>query len=214
MSAQQTFSTNDLRSASVDYKRDSENKHKWAQGEAWGPGRPTNAHSRPARMVPKYVIPREGVRQRVLPALSISHASRERRLTKQCRFPRSNKELGTKDLKTAQRHEIFEETQHSGDSSAEEDPAEPSAAPEAELAYSFDARAGPSHGSQILSIAVAKAVERYENNVTDQLVKDEYEVLNQAGEPVPVAADHKSGKAGKKPVADSVVVNEDEYEFV
>jgi len=56
MSAQQTFSTNDLRSASVDYKRDSENKHKWAQGEAWGPGRPTNAHSRPARMVPKYVI--------------------------------------------------------------------------------------------------------------------------------------------------------------
>jgi len=198
MPAEQTFSTNDLRSASVDYKRDSENKHKWAQGEAWGPGRPTNAHSRPARMVPKYVTP---VQRRVFATHN------------QCRFPRSNKELGTKDLKTAQRHDIFEETQHSGDSSTEEDPVEPSAAPEAELAYSFDARSGPSHGSQILSLAVAKAVERYENNVTDKLVKDEYEVLNEAGEAVP-AATHKSVKASKKPAVDNANVNEDEYEFV
>ena len=135
------------------------------------------------------------------------------RLTKQRRYPRSNKELGTKDLKTAQRHEIVEETAHSGDSSADEEPVEPSAAPDAQLTYSFDARAGPSHGSQILSLAVARAVERYESNVTDKLLKDEYEVLDDAGEPVPVAV-HKAAKAGKKTAADGVVVNEDEYEFV
>ena len=138
-----------------------------------------------------------------------------RRLTRKRRYPRSNKDLGTKEQKTAQRREIVEETAHSGDSSAEDDPVEPSAAPapDADVAYSFDARAGPSHGSQILSLAVARAVERYESNVTDKLLMDEYEVLDDAGEPVPAAA-NKAVKAAKKAAADGVVVNEDEYEFV
>lgn len=117
-----------------------------------------------------------------------------------------------KDFKTAQRHEISEETFNSGDSSADEDPVEPSAAPapDAEITYSFDAHGGPSHGSQILSLAVAKAVERYENTVTEKLVNEEYEVLDDSGE----AMDRKPAKTSKKPGKHDLLINEEEYEFV
>lgn len=113
-----------------------------------------------------------------------------------------------RDAKMAQRHEILEETLTNTDSSADEDLVEPSAAPEpdAEVTYSYDQPRGANHGSQILSLALAKAVERYENTVTDKLVKDEYEVLDESGEVVPK-------KPGKKPVK-NVAINDDEYEIV
>jgi hypothetical protein len=72
----------------------------------------------------------------------------------------------------------------SGDSSADEDVEHPSQAPalDAEVAYSFDATRGPSHGSQILNHALEKAIERYEIKETDKLIKNEYEVLDADGE--------------------------------
>ncbi|KAH7078078.1 hypothetical protein BKA63DRAFT_489576 [Paraphoma chrysanthemicola] len=68
----------------------------------------------------------------------------------------------------------------SGDSSADEEIEHPSTAPapDAEVAYSFDAARGPSHGSQILNHALEKAIERYEIKETDKLIKNEYEVLD------------------------------------
>lgn len=48
MSSLPTFSTNDLRSASIDYKRDHEQK-KWAHGVARGPGMGPDHHGRPAK---------------------------------------------------------------------------------------------------------------------------------------------------------------------
>ncbi|CAA9966666.1 hypothetical protein PTMSG1_10025 [Pyrenophora teres f. maculata] len=66
----------------------------------------------------------------------------------------------------------------SGDSSADEDVDHPSTAPDADIAYSYDAQRGPSHGSQILNAALEKAVERFETKETEKLVKNEYEVLN------------------------------------
>ncbi|KAF1921219.1 hypothetical protein BDU57DRAFT_509906 [Ampelomyces quisqualis] len=67
----------------------------------------------------------------------------------------------------------------SGESSADEDIEHPSIAPapDAEVAYSFDATRGPSHGSQILNHALEKAIEKYEIKETDKLIKNEYEVL-------------------------------------
>jgi hypothetical protein len=93
------------------------------------------------------------------------------------------------------------------DSSAEEDVIEASAAPEpdADITYSFDATRGPGHGSQILSVAVTQAVERFENHTTDKLVKEEYEVLDHDGEPVNCSPARKVRAKGAV---------EDEYEFV
>lgn len=67
----------------------------------------------------------------------------------------------------------------SGDSSADEEVDHPSVAPvpDAGVAYSFDAERGPSHGSQVLGLALAKAIETFEVRQTDKLIKDEYEVL-------------------------------------
>jgi hypothetical protein len=74
----------------------------------------------------------------------------------------------------------------SDDSSADEEVDHPSTAPapDAEVAYSFDAHRGPSHGSQILNVALEKAIERYEIRETDKLIKNEYEVLDADGEPL------------------------------
>ncbi|RAR05289.1 hypothetical protein DDE82_004036 [Stemphylium lycopersici] len=68
----------------------------------------------------------------------------------------------------------------SDESSADEDVEHPSAAPapDAEIAYSYDAPRGPSHGSQILHYALDKAVERFETKEIEKLVKNEYEVLD------------------------------------
>lgn len=74
----------------------------------------------------------------------------------------------------------------SDDSSADEEVEHPSVAPapDAEVAYSYDAERGPTHGSQILNVALEKAIERYEIRETDKLIKNEYEVLDADGEPL------------------------------
>jgi len=86
------------------------------------------------------------------------------------------------------------------DSSAEEDVKEASAAPEpdAGITYSFDAERGPAKGSQILSMALAKAVEKYEVRATEKLVKEEYEVVGQE----------------KEELHDGYVADEDDFELV
>ena len=86
------------------------------------------------------------------------------------------------------------------DSSTDEDVKEASAAPEpdAEILYSYDAPRGPSQGGQILSMALAKAVEKFETKETEKLVKNEYEVVGAEEE------DHQKG----------YVADEDDFEWV
>ncbi|KAF1842567.1 uncharacterized protein K460DRAFT_359154 [Cucurbitaria berberidis CBS 394.84] len=92
----------------------------------------------------------------------------------------------------------------SGDSSADEDVEHPSTAPDAEIAYSYDATRGPSHGSQILNHALEKAIERFETKETDKLIKNEYEVLDIDAEESP----------SSRPNRHTVAPEDEEYEFV
>lgn len=86
------------------------------------------------------------------------------------------------------------------DSSTDEDVKDASAAPEpdADILYSYDAPRGPSQGGQILSMALAKAVEKFETKETEKLVKNEYEVVEGEKE------DHQEG----------YVADEDDFEWV
>lgn len=69
--------------------------------------------------------------------------------------------------------------------------------PDAGISYSFDAPRGPHQGSQILGMALAKAVEKFEVKATEKLVKDEYEVV---------------GK--EKEDSDGYIACDDDYELV
>ncbi len=77
------------------------------------------------------------------------------------------------------RDPVFDTDTSASDTSAEEDVKEASAAPEpdAGYTYSFDAPKGPGKGSQILGMAIAKAVEKFETKATEKLVHEEYEVV-------------------------------------
>jgi hypothetical protein len=157
----QTY-TGDLRGEAKGFNRDKNSRVKWAHGQSFGPGRrEEDAKPRPARVVPhiKYVCHRNMRFHR-------AHAN-------PCRssYPGQMKARSAlhKDMAYA-----------SGESSADEDVEHPSAASavDAEIAYSFDATRGPSHGSQILNHALEQAIERYEVKETDKLIKNEYEVLD------------------------------------
>lgn len=81
--------------------------------------------------------------------------------------------------KSRKRESHFDNDACVSDSSMEEDVKEASAAPEpdAGYTYSYDAPRGPSRGSHILGIALAKAVENFESKAMEKLVKEEYEVV-------------------------------------
>ncbi|KAF2687155.1 hypothetical protein K458DRAFT_415425 [Lentithecium fluviatile CBS 122367] len=95
----------------------------------------------------------------------------------------------------------------SGDSSADEDVEHPSTAPapDAEVAYSYDAARGPSQGSQILGLALDQAVERFEVRQTDKLIRDEYEVLD---------ADAEALSPGPRVIRKELAPEDEEYEFI
>ena len=83
--------------------------------------------------------------------------------------------------KISRKHESrFDNDTCTSDSSTEEDIKEASAAPEpdAGYTYSYDAPRGPGRGSQILGIALAKAVEKFETKAMEKLVQDEYEIVD------------------------------------
>jgi hypothetical protein len=79
--------------------------------------------------------------------------------------------------------------------------------------YSFDAVAAPSQGSQILNVALAKAVERFEERETVRLVKDEYAVLDTTGEVMPQSTSSRRKAKSKAPAA-AVLDADEDYEFV
>jgi len=136
-----------------DYKRDLDQKHKWALGEMEGyRGHPGKRPGKPVTQKVRRAIQRQ--------AWS-SDASHKHSVVR------------------------LDTDNNTSDSSAEEDVKEASIAPipDAGITYSFDAPRGPGKGSEILTMAINKAVERFETKVTEKLVKDEYEVVGKEAEP-------------------------------
>ena len=92
----------------------------------------------------------------------------------------------------------------------------PSPLADVDITYSYDAPRGPTQGSQILNVALAQAVEKFEERETVKLVKDEYDVLDVDGEVVASPA-----RKGKEKVrargglgATRVPDADEDYEFV
>lgn len=119
-------------------------------------------------------------------------------------------------IKVARKQDMLDGTAVSSDdssnSSSDHDDA-PMPPVDTGVMYSFDATRGPSHGSQILNVALAKAVEKFEERETVKLVKTEYEVLDDEGESIGLTPAKKSkGKAKAVPM---IVSDADEdYEFL
>ena len=88
----------------------------------------------------------------------------------------------------------------------------PSPPADAGVMYSFDAARGPSHGSEILNVALAKAVEKFEEKETAKLVKNEYDIIDSEGESVGLSPAKKEGK--RKAKIELVQEDEEDYEFV
>lgn len=119
----------------------------------------------------------------------------------------------------ARKHDMIEGTAVSDDSSgsnSDHDETTPSPPADAGVMYSFDASRGPSHGSQILNVALAKAVEKFEEKETVRLVKNEYDIIDSEGESVGLAPAKKGKAKAAKAAAEQVVVPDadEDYEFV
>ena len=85
-----------------------------------------------------------------------------------------------------------------------------SSPPDAGVMYSFDASRGPSHGSQIFNVALAKAVQKFEEKETAKLVKNEYDVIDSEGESIGLSP-VKKGKSKAK--AASLLVPEEDEDY-
>lgn len=120
--------------------------------------------------------------------------------------------------KVARKHDMLEGTAVSSDESdSTTDSDAPLPPADVGVMYSFDASRGPSHGSQILNVALAKAVEKFEEKETVKLVKNEYEVLDSEGESLGLTPSSKrsKAKANKAKTEMAITAKDDEdYEFV
>lgn len=106
-------------------------------------------------------------------------------------------------------------TDDSSGSNSDEYDETPSPPVDVGVTYSFDAARSPSQGSQILNVALAKAVEKFEERETVKLVKSEYELLDSDGEtvlPSPLKSENK--RKSKKTDPAGVIAEDDDYEFV
>lgn len=139
-----------------DHKRQVDHKRKWALGEA-----PTTSGIkiiRPEKYSSLFNMPVPGARP----------PTRAANMAKVCR-------------KHGNPH-LDPDSNSSDSSNGEEDGVrEASAGPEidADITYSFDAQHGPEQGGRVLSLAINKAVERFETRRTEELVKHEYDVVSE-----------------------------------
>jgi len=195
MSSEQSIPTSDLRGAAQDYKRDATRKHKWALGSVAPHGR-EDSHPRPQR-------PHETFR------------NSERRYGRDhvTDGPSGKTKLARKQdmLAAGDEYPTLNQSDESSTSADEDHDIAANIPAGEEIMYSFDAARGPNHGSQILNVALAKAIEKYEDKETVKLVRKEYEMID----------DDEGDSLGLSPVKKSkdkeriiIPAEDEEYEFI
>ncbi|MCJ1233753.1 hypothetical protein MMC14_001711 [Varicellaria rhodocarpa] len=153
-----------------DFKRDADHRHKWALGK----------------------LGEDDGFSRTIPVTPVTSKVRTA-IRRQYRYPRKplsriEPELDSNASSPGEESYLRKITKE----------ASTSPEPDAGITYSYDAPRGPGQGSEILSLAINKAVERFETKVTEKLVKDEYEV---------VAHDKEAGNIGR-------VAEEDDFQLI
>ncbi|KAK6003676.1 hypothetical protein QM012_009447 [Aureobasidium pullulans] len=182
MSSEQTFPESDLRSAAQDYKRDAEQKAKWGMGATFTKGRGDNPKPVKRSKTQSY---RHAEKSGLFCAVYVPGKAK----------------IARKQDMLADADEYAVSSEDSSSASGDE------ATTPSEILYGFDNLRVPSHGSQILNTALAKAIEQYEDKETVKLVRNEYEILDADEEEA-----HNLGHVSAKP---KLVDAEDaEYEFV
>ncbi|KAF2723162.1 hypothetical protein K431DRAFT_292879 [Polychaeton citri CBS 116435] len=194
MAASRAVETSDLRSTAREHNRDSAQRHKWALGAI-------EVHSRPGN--PRPMRHNDDIS-------SLDRRSDKAALDKIKHGTRAG-HVRKLDMMEGTAAAALSE---SSDSSSEIDDQTTSPAPDASVMYSFDAAKGPSQGSQILNLALAKAEERFKDKETVRLVKTEYDVLDAEGDTVGIQPGKKSKRKAKPGSTKSQAADDEEYEFV
>ncbi|KAI4212748.1 MAG: hypothetical protein LQ351_004641 [Letrouitia transgressa] len=138
-----------------DHKRELDQKHKWALGEAVRT--PGQACRRPAKAASTTAPRRLEDLQRCKPGRALTVARK--------------REVLDNDFSDSTEEEVK-------DASAAPEP-------DAGVMYSYDAATGPRQSGQIFTMAVATAIQNYEKKATERLVKEEYEVVGMDEDELP-----------------------------
>ncbi|KAI9802938.1 MAG: hypothetical protein M1825_002169 [Sarcosagium campestre] len=175
--------THDLRSEAVDHKRVKSHNMKWALGD-----RSDRSHI-------------SGLGLGISPQQSIRHVP-EKRQPRIHQFRREHDHnMGklSKQVNTARKLDYLAEQSATDSEPSDEDvvDGERAAPPDRDITYSFDALQGPRAGQDVLSVALARAVEKFEGQETEKLVKEEYEVVGQE-----TASRETSAKSLDGPISD------------
>lgn len=171
-----TYSTNDLRSAAKPYKREKNHNTKWARGakEAFSQ---CAQHEFPDANCHKCI----GRPNRRDQDRRVGRAEAKHKHYAQNKLSGQAATLARKAFRNEVVDAMDGPLAHVSDTSEEEEVPDASEAPlpaEADFMYSYDHQAGPRAGGDILSHAITQAVRRFENNETEKLVNQEYDVVD------------------------------------
>lgn len=165
--------TADLRSEAKAYNRDKSHATKWAHGGRSAPGK-SCSHELSGVIAPcQQCIARPAGGARNFGNHYFNRSERASIHANTHAHRQGN--LAKKVLQ----HDLHDITVNSDTGSSDEEVAHISEAPvpDNEVMYSYDAQSGPSNGADVLSNAVIQAVKRFENKQTEQLVKNEYDLV-------------------------------------
>ncbi|EER28553.1 hypothetical protein CPC735_064260 [Coccidioides posadasii C735 delta SOWgp] len=172
--------TTDVRYTATQSKRDHDQKAKWARGSRPGMGQPWEGYTtvRPVLPLAKSKVDRK------------AHIVTLKRQAIPSKNPRSHlRSVYYEDMREASDLSDTLDDMGSG-------PSPSSPAGDVDVFYSFDARTGPRAGEHLLSVALERAVERFETKETEKLVR-EYDFVDE----------RESTDGG-------YAANDDDYEFI